>query len=222
MKKRIVLILLLAGSCLFGQNIYRHIPEKADTSKKYIFYLHGRIIEEEGLRPKSEKYGIYEYEKILDSIAEAGFVVISEPRKKNTDIIEYAKTASTEIDSLIKSGVPVNNITIIGASKGGGIAVAISSYLKNENLKFVIMAICNPDMKEVWEQKGIRLWGKVLYMYDYKDEIAGSCNDCMEILKSEGLKEYKEIKLETGLGHGILYTPKKEWLIPTLEWAKNH
>ncbi len=221
MKNRLLFILVFCmSSNLFGQNIYNHIPSKVDTIKKYIFYLHGRIIEEQGIRPVSEKYGTYEYEEILKSLAETGFDVISEPRPKNTDSFEYAKKVVTQIDSLLKFGVPTKNITVIGASKGAGIAVLVSHLLKNDELKFVIMAICNEEMAEYWKENGIKLWGKVLYIFDTNDEIAGSCKSYLDILKSDGLKEYKEIEVKLGLGHGILYSPLKEWVLPALEWAR--
>ena len=205
---------------LLGQNIYSHIPSKIDTSKKYIFYLHGAIIENQGIRPVSEKYGPYEYEEILQTLADNDFVVISEPRPKNTNGLEYANKIAMQIDSLLNLGVPVKNITVIGASKGAGIAVAVSNILKVAELKFIIMAICNSQMAKFWKENGIKLWGRVLYIYDIKDEIAGSCKDYLNVLKSDGLKEYKEIEVKLGLGHGILYLPLKEWILPAFEWAK--
>ncbi len=139
MKNSLLFILVFyVSSNLFGQNIYNHIPSKVDTLKKYLFYLHGSIIEEQGIRPVSEKYGTYEYEKILKSLAKTGFNVISEPRPKNTDVFNYAKKVVAQIDSLLKSRVPPKNITVIGASKGAGIAVLISHLLKNDELKNVV------------------------------------------------------------------------------------
>ncbi|VAX20268.1 hypothetical protein MNBD_IGNAVI01-766 [hydrothermal vent metagenome] len=218
-KPLLLIIIFYLSSNLFGQNIYNHVPSKVDTSKKYLFYLHGRIIEEYGVRPESKKYGIYEYEKILNSLAETGFEVISEPRPKNTDIFNYSQKVAAQIDSLLASGVPPGNITVIGASKGAGIAVLVSNTLKNDKIKYVIMAICNRHMAKFWKDNKIKLWGKVLYIYDINDEIAGSCKGYLDILRSDGLKEYKEIEVKLGLGHGILYSPFKEWVTPALEWA---
>ncbi len=221
MKNRLLFILVFyVSSNLFGQNIYNHIPSKVDTLKKYLFYLHGSIIEEQGIRPVSEKYGTYEYEKILKSLAKTGFNVISEPRPKNTNVFDYAKKVVAQIDSLLKYRVPPKNITVVGASKGAGIAVLISHLLKNDELKFVIMAICNERMAKFWKENGIKLWGKVLYIFDTNDEIAGSCKSYLKFLKSDGLKEYKEIEVKLGLGHGIIFSPLKEWVLPALEWAQ--
>lgn len=203
-----------------AQNILRVLPSEIYTDKKYIFYLHSRIIEDGGIRAFSEKYGIYEYEKILESLSGNDFYVISEPRPKNTNVIEYAKIVSSQIDSLLNSNVPIKNITVIGASKGAGIAIVVSNILKKSELKFVLLAICNDDMANYWIENDIKLWGRVLYIYDFKDEIAGSCKKYLNVLKSDGLIEYNEIEVKLGLGHGLLYSPLKEWILPALSWVQ--
>jgi hypothetical protein len=221
MKTRIMLFIVLCiCSNIIAQNIYNHVPSKVDTSKKYLFYLHGAIIENQGIRPVSEKYGTYKYEEILKSLAVDNINVISEARRKNTDVLEYATKVSAQIDTLLKWGVPIKNISVVGASKGGAIAVMASYLIKNEELKFVIMSICNEEKAGYWKENGIKLWGKVLYIFDVKDEIAGSCSCYLDFLKSSGLKEYKEIEVKLGLGHGILYSPFKEWVLPALEWTQ--
>jgi len=40
--------------------------------------------------------------------------------------------------------------------------------MKNEELKFVIMSICNEEMAKIWKENGIKLWGRVLYIFDEK------------------------------------------------------
>lgn len=221
MKKLLLFLLLslitISGS--FSQNIYSHVPSKVDTSKKYIIYLHGRIIEDQGINAVSEKYGPYEYEKILQSLAKKNICVISETRPKDTEMLKYAPRVAAQVDSLLKLNVPIKNITVIGASKGAGIAAAVSAILKKQELKFVVMAICNDELAKIWKDKEIKLWGRVLYIYDIKDEIAGSCKAYLDFLAGVGLKEYKEIRVELGLGHGILYSPYDEWVVPALEWA---
>ena len=65
----------------------------------------------------------------------------------------------------------------------------------------------------------IYLWGNVLSIYDKSDEIAGSCDTFFSLSKNKGLRKYKEVRLQIGLGHGVLYTPMKEWVKPVVEWA---
>ncbi len=216
---RYLLLMLLLYSPCFGQSISNHLPATVDTSKNYLFYLHGRIIEEQGVRPTSEKYGTYEYGKILQTFADSGFVVISDARKKNTRPANYAKKVATQVDSLIQYGVNPSRITVVGASKGAAITVLISSLLKNRNLNFVIMAICNKYMAGYWRKNNVHFWGRVLYIYDSSDIIAGSCGGYMKLLKSPGLTEFKELELKLGLGHGMLFRPLKEWVGPAVRWA---
>lgn len=214
----LICLIVLMNSIMNAQNIFTHLPENIKPAEKYIFYLHGRIIEEQGIHAVSEQFGPYQYEEILKSLAADGFNVISEARKKNTDPFRCAEKVVAQIDSLLKSGAPAKNISVVGASKGAGIAVLISNLLKNRELNFVIMAICSPDMAKMWKENNVQLWGRVLYIFDTSDELAGGCNGYMETLKSEGLTVYKEIELKLGLGHGFLYAPMKEWITPALEF----
>jgi hypothetical protein len=66
-------------------------PISIDPTKQYLFYLHGKIIEDQGIPAISPEFGEYQYEAILDKLSSFGFVVISEQRPKNTDGIAYAR-----------------------------------------------------------------------------------------------------------------------------------
>jgi len=35
------------------------------------------------------------------------------------------------------------------------------------------------------------------------------------------MKAFQEIRLQTNLDHGFLYRPLKEWIVPTIQWAKD-
>ena len=198
-----------------GQSIYKGVPDKIEKKAKYLFYLHGRIIEIKGIRPTSEKYGIYEYEKILETLKNKGFFVISEARKKNTNIGSYAQKVVSQVRALLKAGVPPGNITVVGASKGAIIAMQASTLLGNKEINFVFMAGCN-DM--IYQRFDIAFYGNILSIYDEKDEIAGTCQKFFK--NSTGINKYKEIKLNVGTGHGILYKPLKEWIDPVVDWAR--
>ena len=198
-----------------GQSIYKGVPDKIEKKAKYLFYLHGRIIEIKGIRPTSEKYGIYEYKKILETLKNKGFFVISEARKKNTNIGSYAQKVVSQVRALLKAGVPPGNITVVGASKGAIIAMRASTLLGNKEINFVFMAGCN-DM--IYQRFDIAFYGNILSIYDEKDEIAGTCQKFFK--NSTGINKYKEIKLNVGTGHGILYKPLKEWIDPVVDWAR--
>ena len=196
-------------------------PASIDSAGEYLFYLHGKTIEDQGIPAVSPDYGEYEYREILESLSGYGFVVISEPRPKNTDSLEYARRVIEQITTLLDAGVPAHNITVVGASKGAGIAIFVSHYLENPNVNFVLLAICAPVTVEQLIQDQISLYGNVLSIYDYADGLAGSCQELFSFSEGKGISRHDELILNVGTGHGILYKPLDEWIIPTIEWARN-
>lgn len=194
--------------------IIKDVPERIDAGQRYLFYLHGRIIEEQGIRPTSERWGVYEYEAILEALKQRGLVVISEARPRGTEIEAYATKVINQINALLKAGVAPRNITAVGASKGSVIAMVVSMRLKNREVNFVLMGNCNDG---TLEQRQIDLWGNVLSIFDASDDIGGTCQKFFE--KAKGLNKRKEVKLVTGLGHGFLYKAMKEWIDPASAWA---
>jgi hypothetical protein len=194
-------------------------PEIVDISKRYLFYLHGKIIEDQGIPAVSPDYGEYKYQAILEKLGNFGFVVISKQRAKNTDSIEYARRIAEQVTALLDAGVLAKNITVVGASQGAWITVYVSHFLENQELNFVIMSICNPDNVEAFKQDQIFLYGNVLSIYDSVDRLAGSCQELFSFSEGKGISEYEEVVLNVGTGHGILYKPLDEWIIPVIQWA---
>lgn len=192
--------------------IVSDVPEKISKKARYLFYLHGKIVEAGNTRPTSEKFGVYEYEQILETFKQSGFVVLSEPREKDTDIEQYGRRVAKQIERLLAAGVSPKRITIVGASQGSWIAMLVSTYLKNRKLNFVIIAGCN---KSIFAK--VNLHGNVLSIYE-KSDGTGTCQKFRE--NATNLREYKELELNTGLGHGFIYRPMKEWTEPTLAWAR--
>jgi hypothetical protein len=121
----------------------------------------------------------------------------------------------------LSAGVPAKNITVVGASKGAGIAVYVSHYLENKEINYVILGICHPDTVQGFERDRITLQGNVLSIYDSVDIFAGSCQGLFEFSEGRGISRHEEIVLNMGIGHGILYKPLDEWILPTVGWAKN-
>lgn len=193
----------------------KDIPEKIDVQAKYLFYLHGKIIEDEGIRPTHEKFGVYEYEEILSTFQKRGFAVISEARSKDTDVNQYASKVVGQINALLAAGVPPQQITVVGASKGALIAMRVSTMLKNREVNFIIIAGCSDIVRENFD---IDLHGNILSIYDVNDEIAGPCQKFFD--KATGLNRHKEVELKVGTGHGVLYKPMNEWVDPVVEWAE--
>lgn len=186
------------------------------NNKKYIYYLHGRIIEIQGKNAVSEEYGKYEFDSIVLALSGEDNNVIAEVRTENVDYIDYANKVSKEIDSLVRMGVKPRNITIIGASKGAIIASHISDRNINP-INYVLLAGNNEyqEKNNAW-----KFHGQVLCFYDQSDTIAGGNYDYWKN-KQNYTNKFEQIELKTNLGHGFLYKPMKEWIEPTLKWILN-
>jgi hypothetical protein len=193
--------------------------EPVDATKQFLFYLHGKIIEDQGIPAVSPEYGEYEYQAILEKIGSYGFIVFSEQRSKNTDSLAYAGRIAEQVTVLLDAGVPAENITVVGASQGAWITVSVSHLLGNEKLNFVIMAICHPDNVEAFKRDQINLYGNILSIYDHADELAGSCQGLFSFSQGKGISRYEEVVLNVGTGHGILYKPLDVWITPVIQWA---
>jgi hypothetical protein len=110
-----------------------------ESPERYLFYLHGQIVEGSNGRPEHPEYGVYDYPAIVRALETEGFTVISEIRSFRTDGRAYAKRLAKEVEALLSDGVLPGQISIVGTSKGGGIAVSASSLLGNEELNFVFL-----------------------------------------------------------------------------------
>jgi hypothetical protein len=194
--------------------VLNEAPRSPDPGARYLFYLHGRVVEEKGIRPDDPRYGIYEYEQILDAFKNLGFTVISEARPKGTDVKQYASQTAGQIRGLLDAGVPARLITVVGASKGAVIAMVTSTLLRNRDVNFVLMSNCNDWVQQNFE---IDLYGNVLSIYDINDEFGQTCRKLFD--SSTGLNRHGEVELKIGTGHAILYKPMKEWVDLVVEWA---
>lgn len=195
--------------------VYKDVPEKIDAAARYLFCLHGRIVEDKGVRPMSAQHGVYEYEKIVEAFSGAGFVVISEARAKDTDVKQYAEKVVAQVNALLKAGVPPRQVTVVGASKGSMIAMHASTLLGRGDVNFVLIAGCGA---QTLKNPELNLRGRVLSIYDASDEGAGTCEKLLA--RSAGLSKRDEVKLNLKLGHGFIYRPLKEWIEPIVAWAK--
>jgi hypothetical protein len=185
-----------------------------------MFYLHGKIIEEQGIPAVSPEFGEYEYVAILEKLSGYGFTVVSEQRPKDTDGVKYAGRVVGQVKNLLDAGVPAANITVVGASKGAAISVEASHLLENGGVNFVIMGICSPDTVAEFTRTQLPLYGNILSVYDSADkEYGGSCEKLFALSEGRGLGRHKEIALDVGTGHGILYHPLDDWVLPVVEWA---
>jgi hypothetical protein len=195
-------------------------PASIDPADRYLFYLHGRIVEDQGVPAIDPRYGEYEYASILKRLADHGLVVISEQRAKDTIVDAYARRVVQQIGRLRSAGVPPDHITVVGASKGGWIAAWVSDMLQNRQVNFVLLGTCHPSMIEYCRVNHVTLYGNVLAISDAVDEYSGACEELFRMSEGTGLGRHEDILLHVGTGHGILYKPLDEWVLPTVNWAK--
>jgi hypothetical protein len=110
--------------------------------------------------------------------------------------------------------VPPERITVVGFSKGGGIAIVASSVLADDRLNFVFMGACGPWLDSRPE---IVPHGRLLALREASDNLVGSCEGLFARAAGDGKREEKTLDL--GGGHGAFYRPRPEWVDPIVEWA---
>ena len=183
----------------------------------FVFYLHGRIIEDAGRRPTHPDFGVYEYDEVLEALAVPGVAVISEARGPQTDVTSYASTIVSQIVELFAAGVEPAAISVVGFSKGGNIALQVSHRLGHDDVGFIILAACGTwlDGLEI-DGSPLRLHGRMLSIHEESDRI-GSCRPWVE--PSLPNLFFHEIEINIGGSHGAFYTPRAEWLDQTLIWT---
>ncbi len=186
------------------------------SAQKYLFYMHGKIVEDQGKQAVSPYFGAYQYEAILDTFRSHHFTVMSEVRKPNTDVTTYAREIKVQVDNLLLKGIPAKDITVVGASKGAIIAMLVSYYLQNSDVNFVFLAACNDDNFESFPD--IKFYGNILSIYERSDDIGNTCARFKKA-SSATIRHYKEVEINTGLKHGFLFQPLSEWINPAIKWA---
>jgi len=193
--------------------IFADLPAEIDPGARHLIYLHGAIIETQGVRPTHPRFGVYEYQGILEVLAGRGFVVISEARPARTDGTVYAAKVAGQVEALLAAGVPPEHVTVVGFSKGGGIAIAASSLLANDRLNFVFMGACGP-----WYESRPEIVprGRLLGLREASDELVRPCETLFD--RATG-GERREVVTELGGGHGAFYRPRPEWVEPVVGWA---
>ena len=199
-KSLIALCLLIAGDLAVAETI---------------FYLHGRIIEVEGAQPVHERFGLYDYLGTIEALRANGASVTSEVRPADTSVVEYARKVVDQIEDLIASGEPAGNVTVVGFSKGGAIAIYVSSLLRNPEVNFVFLASCSGWISSVPE---LSVNGNILSIFEKSDTLAGSCKKLVQ--RNSEISSFHEIELSTGKGHGAFYLPRKAWIEPLLSWVE--
>lgn len=188
------------------------LPDRIDSAGRYVFYLHGRIIEEAGRRPTHPRFGVYEYDEILQELARTGATVVSEQRARGTVVRDAARGTAGQVRKLLDAGVDPKHVVVVGFSKGGWIAVHTSDLL-DAPIRYVFLAACGPG---ILGDEGLQVRGSVLSIFEESDPIGVSCGPLLA--RSPQLGEKREVEIRTGLGHGAFYRPIAEWVDPVRTW----
>lgn len=206
-------LLLTALTPAHAGTIYTDIPESPESKSIYLIYLHGRIIENYGPRPTDSRFGLYDYPAILEALSARGATVISAQRPPETDMNKYAGIVVAQVEELIAGGVQPENIVVVGFSKGGGIAMRVSSFMRRPQVRFVLLAACHDGPVA----PPLRLTGHILSVYETSDTLAGSCKPLAD--QSPKSESFEEIEISTGKLHGAFYMPLPVWVDPVLDWV---
>jgi hypothetical protein len=216
--KHLILLLLLCflQTAVVAQNIRHDLPTRIDPTAFYLFYLHGGVVTVKGdnaINDPVPQFGPYQYSRILDTLRAHGFYVISERRLLGVDDSVYTNKIVLQVDTLLKANVPVRNILLVGASAGSNIVLLVSGSLKILQMKYVIMGGCGPDIYKYYLD--IPITGRFLSIIESSDSHA----TCAKIFDNRTqVKDFHEIKLETGLDHGFIYKPFAAWVDPVVQW----
>jgi acetyl esterase/lipase len=209
------LLLSVAPSVAQTGSILVGVPAQVRPGARYVIYLHGRIVEEKGRRPTDERFGTYEYPGILDTLAASGAEVISEQRPQGTDFRAFGAHVAEQVRRLLAAGVPAERIAVVGFSKGGAIAIVAAALLGDPRVTFVFLGACG-DWVQGRDDVDVR--GRILSIYEASDELGTSCGPLFAQASEPG--EHREIRIDTGAGHGAFYRPRAEWLDPLLQWVE--
>ena len=213
----VLVIVAAVGAASDGGRILTRAPESPDPAGRYVFYLHGRIIEVQGTKAESPEFGAYDYDGILEALSAPGFTVIAEVREDGAGR-EFAVETARQVRDLLQAGVPPRNVTVVGFSKGGMLAVGVSTLVGSDEVGYVILAGCSPD--ERWVSRvAPRVRGRFLSLFDRSDRLSPSCEPLYAAAKQ--LHETKEQVFETGLDHGLFYRPRSDWLDQVFAWARD-
>jgi hypothetical protein len=194
-----------------GEDIYSR--NSFDETSRFIIYLHGKIIEDQGENAVHPVYGQYEYKETLSYLAASETQIISEVRSTGTNAVESAEIVAGWITHLLGAGVPPQNISVVGFSKGAGITIYVSDLVKNPDINIVLIAICGEWINA---NTSIGLHGRVLSLFETSDELGSSCQILAD--RSTGVSSFKEISYSTGEGHGAFYHAESFWLDDVVDW----
>lgn len=210
------LMIMLSGPATAGE-ILSTFPQTPTPDQHYIIYVHGRIIETEGIDPVSPRFGLYEYGRIIEALAQGDADVIADVREGDTDVFGYTETLAQKIEDMMSRGVPADHITLAGFSKGGYMTLLTANRLQNSDLRYVVMAGCVEGIVDGSDQGADGPQGKVLSLVDTADDLGFSCGPMFA--RNPQLSQTHDITFSAGTGHGFFYRADARWIDAVLAWS---
>jgi len=217
-----ILLALMLGIVMIAptakaDEVLSDLPASPDASARYLFYMHGGYVEKRGGGAD------YHYADILDALAAKGLVVIGEERGQIGNPMNYVPKVVGQVTALLDGGVPAENITVAGHSKGGLISLVTASRLGNASIKFGIMAACGQEASKFGrpynkfiKRGASRIKGRFLAAWAKDDDVAGNCDRALD---KAGVP-YENKILPAGKGHRLFYTPDPLWIDLLAAYAK--
>ncbi len=188
------------------------VAQSAHADDDLVIYLHNAWYEKHKDGTPHPKFGVYHLKDIHVALGK-GVDFRAPERGPDADPMEAAKDVVALIRAELATGRKPSTVKVVGASKGGVIAMLASTMLAEPDARWVIIGGCSSGPLKTFAPK---LTGHVLSIYDDSDTIGGPCPD-NEVLTA-GTTRFKQIRTETGLNHGFLFSADAVWVIPAADW----
>lgn len=188
------------------------VAQSAHADSDLVIYLHNAWYEKHKDGTPHPKFGVYHLQDIHTALGK-GVDFRAPEREADADPTEAAKDVVALIRAELATGRKPSTVKVVGASKGGVIAMLASTMLAEPDVRWVIIGGCSAGPLKTFAPK---LTGRVLSIYEDSDTIGGRCPD--EGALSAATTAFKQLRTETGLDHGFLFSPGDAWVIPATDW----
>ncbi len=184
----------------------------ARTDRDLVIYLHNAWYEKHKDGTPHPKFGVYHLRDIHKALGK-GVDFRAPEREADADPTEAAKDLVALIRTELAAGRKPSAVKVIGASKGGVIGMLASTMLAEPDVRWVIIGGCSPGPLKSFAPK---LTGQILSIYEASDTVAGPCPDKKALLAAT--TRFMQIRVETGLDHGFLFSADTAWVTPATDW----
>jgi hypothetical protein len=193
-----------------------------DPKAAYLVYVHDWSIEKLSYGPRKDRYGFFLYELNVKALRARGFTVLAELRNKHESVETVAARTAGAVNALLAAGVPPGHVTVAGIGKGGRVALAVSTLVKQPDMGFALLGACGQGRLAIVDQETAKEYapgatGRFLSIRDAGDAEAGSC--AALFAQTPAGTPFEEVQPETGAGHALFHEPRAEWIEPLARLA---